>query len=44
MKEHYGGFTQGMEKMHQDKMTRQDRLLYTYDRELMVHYKDDGII
>lgn len=39
MKEQYGDFTQRMEKMHHDKMRRQDRL---YERELMGHYKDDG--
>jgi len=42
MKEQYGDFTQRMEKMHQDKMRRQDRLLDLYERELMGHYKDDG--
>ena len=42
MKEQYGDFTQRMEKMHHDKMRRQDRLLDLYERELMGHYKDDG--
>ena len=42
MKEQYADFTQRMEKMHDDKMRRQDRLLDLYERELMGHFKDDG--
>lgn len=42
MKEQYSDFTKRIEKMHDDQMQRQDRLLDLYERELTHRYKDHG--